>query len=114
MLQQVQNFYLQQEEPNRSLFLALHDLILEFDKEMSLQWKYSTPFYYYKNQPFCYFWKDRRTNEPYIGVVKGKLIEHPMLEQGNRKKMKIIRLNPCVDIPVESIYAILNELVSHY
>jgi len=114
MLQQVQNFYLNLQEPNKSYFLALNDLVLEYNEAMSLQWKYSTPFFYYKNKPFCYFWKDKKTSEPYIGVVKGILLDHPMLEQGNRKKMKIIRLNPCVDIPVESLYEVFTMATAFY
>ena len=42
----------------------------------------------------CYFWKDKKTQEPYIGICRGNEIDHPLLEAGNIKKMKIFRVNP--------------------
>lgn len=58
---------------------------------------------------FCYLWKDKKTSEPYIGIVHGSLIDHPMLLQGDRKRMKILPLSTSTDIPVDMIIDILTE-----
>ncbi|HBH49453.1 MAG TPA: hypothetical protein DDX98_12475 [Bacteroidales bacterium] len=114
MIHELQNFYLEQKEPLKSCYLALQGIIKDFDEHITEHWKYKLPFFYFKGKPFCYLWCDKKTNEPYIGVVKGDRINHPLLEQGNRKKMKIIRINPCADIPVESISEILHLAAEFY
>ena len=68
----------------------------------------------YQKKMFCYFWSDKKTQEPYIGVVKGHLIDHPELEKGNRKQMKIFRINTTEDLPIKTIREILNEALNHY
>jgi hypothetical protein len=112
MQYELQNFYLQHKEPIKGCFLALRDIILSFDNSVTEEWKYSTAFFYYKNKPFCYLWSNKKSDEPYIGITKGIEIDHPLLEQGNRTKMKILPINPCADIPVESILEVL-LLASH-
>ncbi|MCF6352841.1 MAG: DUF1801 domain-containing protein [Cyclobacteriaceae bacterium] len=71
---------------------ALRAHILAFDPQIIEAWKYRLPFFLYKKKMFCYFWADKKTGLPYIGIVEGRNIDHPMLEQGNRKRMKIILL----------------------
>lgn len=114
MISELDQFYLNQEEPNQSCFLALKDVILQIDNNITPEWKYKLPFFYYKKKMFCYFWKDKKTKEPYIGIVKGNLIDHPSLEQGDRKRMKILRINPNEDLPVDLIRTILKEAISLY
>jgi hypothetical protein len=114
MLTEHDNYYLKQEEPYKSCLLALKDIILTLDENITPEWKYGLPFFYYKKKMFCYFWKDRKTQEPYIGVCRGKEIEHPLLEIGNRKRMKIFRVNPNEDIDIKSIKEILIEAMTFY
>jgi hypothetical protein len=71
-------------------------------------------FFYYKGKMFCYLWKDKKTGEPYIGIVEGQRINHPMLELGDRKKMTILRVNPDEDISQDMIIEILNEVLDLY
>ena len=63
---------------------------------------------------FCYLWIDKKTKEPYIGVVEGAKIEHPLLEKGNRSRMKVLRINSNQDIPIEDIHLILNRALDFY
>lgn len=114
MLNDLDNFYLNQKEPIQGCFLALRDIILSLDKNILPAWKYKLPFFYYKNKAFCYLWYDKKTNEPYISIVRANLFEHSALEQGNRKRMKILRINPCEDIPADLIQEILQEAMKHY
>ena len=47
---------------------------------------------------FCYLWTDKKTNDPYLLFVEGQYLDHPKLETGTRKRMKIFRVNPKEDI----------------
>lgn len=114
MLREIDNFYLKQNEPNRSCFMALREIILSLDKEMTPEWKYKLPFFYYKKKMFCYLWQDKKTNEPYIGIVRSEHIDHPKLEIGKRKKMKIYRINPNEDINIDELHLILQQAIELY
>ena len=48
------NFYLQQEEPIKGCLLALKEIILSQDEDISNEWKYGMPFFCYKKKMFCY------------------------------------------------------------
>lgn len=99
-------FYIQHSEPNASCFLALRDIILRYDEAISETKKYGMPCFVYKNKALCYFWSDKKTNEPYILFVDGTLLDHSALETGDRKRMKILRIDPTKDIDV----SLLGEL----
>jgi hypothetical protein len=114
MISAIDNFYLQQEEPNQSCLLALRKVIADYSPELTQAWKYSMPFFCYRNKMFCYLWLDKKTREPYIGVVEGGQIDHPALEAGSRSRMKILRIHPEEDIPVDLIYEIFDQAITFY
>jgi len=103
MLRELDQFYLEQPEPNKSFMLSLRSFFLQYDTEMTEEWKYRLPFFYYKNKPFCYIWRDKKTQQPYIGIVKADQFEHQALIKGDRKKMKVLYFNTNKDIPVKLI-----------
>ncbi len=107
-------FYLNQEEPSRSTFMALRDYILSLDPLITHDIKYGSPFFSYKGRMFCYLWKDKKLNEPYIGVVEGNRIDHPMLEKGNRTRIKILRIKNNEDLPINTINEILQQSLDFY
>ena len=114
MLNELHQFYDKLTEPNQSCFLALRKIIMDFDSEISEEWKYRLPFFHYKKKPFCYIWKDKKTSEPYIGIVRCENINHPNLIAGNRKKMKIFPVIATEDIDVKSIYNIFEQAEKLY
>lgn len=114
MKEKIENYYLKQIEPNKSCLFALRDIIIKYNKNISEEWKYGLPSYYYKKKPFCYIWKDKKTNEPYIGIARGFLIEHPSLIQGDRTRIKILPIPTDQDIQIKTIYAIFNLTVKLY
>jgi hypothetical protein len=113
-LKDFDNYFLQIDEPNRSCLLALKSIILQFNPAITTAWKYSMPFFCFRNKMFCYFWINKKTNKPYIGFVEGKRIDHPLLLQEKRSRMKIYNLEPDKDIPIEEIKLILQKAVSLY
>ncbi|MEN0053695.1 MAG: DUF1801 domain-containing protein [Mucilaginibacter sp.] len=114
MLTQLDNFYLQKDEPVRSCLLALREIILKQDENISASWKYGMPFFCYKGKMFCYLWVHKKLHQPYIGIVEGNRIEHPKLIMEKRARMKIMLFEADEDLPVETIEAILKQAVELY
>lgn len=94
--------------------LALRALILRFDPDITEQWKYGMPFYYYNNKMFCYLWIHKKYKQPYIGIVEGNRIDHPLLIQEKRARMKIMLLDPEKDVPVKVVSRILKQARESY
>jgi hypothetical protein len=114
MLEELQNYYLKKEEPNQSCLLALRRIILEQDENITETQKYGMPCFCYKKKMFSYLWTDKKTDEPYILMVEGKYLDHPLLEQGDRSRMKIFRVNPIKDLPIKAINNILQKALDLY
>ena len=114
MLRPIDNYFLQKEEPVKSCLQFLRDHILGQDSNITEAWKYGMPFYCYKGKMFCYLWVHKKYQQPYIGIVEGKRIDHPDLLQEKRARMKIFLLDANKDIPVKKINAILKEVLRLY
>lgn len=109
-----QNFFLRQQEPNSSCLLALRSIILNQHTQISETLKYGMPCFVYGKKAICYLWIDKKTTEPYILFVEGRLLNHPELEIGTRSRMKILRINPHSDIPITVIENIIAQLLVYY
>jgi len=114
MSKELDDFYLQNEEPVRGCLLALKGLILKQDPDISAAWKYGMPFFCYQGRMFCYLWVHKKLHQPYIGIVEGKRIDHPDLILEKRAKMKIMLFDPEQDLPVDTIKTILARAIGLY
>jgi hypothetical protein len=114
MLKPADNYFLQQEEPVKSCLLALRKMILCFDNNIIESWKYGMPFYCYHGKMFCYLWVHKKYKQPYLGIVEGGKINHPLLIQEKRARMKIVLVDPQKDIPLKTIDGILKKVISFY
>lgn len=114
LLEELHNFYLSQQEPNKSCLFALRSIILDQDKNITETLKYGMPCFCYKNKMFSYLWTDKKTDEPYILLVEGKYLNQPELEQGKRSRMKILKVNPNKDLPIKKIENILVKTLDLY
>ena len=110
----IDNFYLDKDEPNKSTLLALRDIILSYNSDFEVAWKYRLPCFMYRNQIFCYLWIDKKTQFPYIAIGKGVKIDHPQLIQGNRTFVKLLHIDPEKDIPIETIHTIFDMALALY
>lgn len=72
------------------------------------------PCFTYGKKHFCYLWSDKDTNVPYILIVEGNRIDHPMLVAGSRKRMKTLTIDPHSDIPVSLLYEIFDLQTPFY
>tara|TARA_B100000809_G_scaffold266776_2_gene331462 strand:- start:3880 stop:4227 length:348 start_codon:yes stop_codon:yes gene_type:complete len=114
MKEKIEAYYLKQVEPNKSCLLTLRTIIKNYDIHISEEWKYGLPSFYYKKKPFCYLWKNKKTQEPYIGIARGFLIEHTELIQGDRKRIKKLPITPTKDIPIKKTHEIFKLAISTY
>ena len=80
-MRELDNFYLQQDEPIKGTLLALRKIILQQDEDVTNTWKYGMPFFCYKGKMFCYLWFHKKHKQPYIGIVEGKRFDEPFLIQ---------------------------------
>lgn len=110
----IDQFFLQKEEPVKSCLQFLRTYLSAFDPHITEEWKYGLPFYYYKGKMFCYLWIHKKYKQPYIGIVRSATIEHPKLLIEDRKKMKILLVNPQQDVPVKTITKILKQALTFY
>jgi hypothetical protein len=114
MSENSEDFYLSKEEPVKGCLLALQRIIIAQNGHMIETRKYGMPCFCYKKKIICYLWTDKNTGEPYILLADGQKLEHPALETGNRSRMKILRVNPEMDIPIEMLRDILQDAISFH
>ncbi len=114
MSNDLDNFYLQHEEPLQSTLLALREIILKQDKNITEAWKYKMPCFCYRGKMFCFLWITKKTRQPYLEIVEGKRINHPDLISGKRTRMKILLFDAEKDLPVKTITAILKQALDLY
>ncbi len=103
-----EDFYLAKPEPVRGCLLALRDVILEMES-VSETVKYGMPCFCKGKKAFVYLWTDKKSGAPYLLFVEGRQMDHPMLEQGDRARMKILRIDPNEDLPLEVLRDLLQE-----
>ncbi|OSZ79665.1 hypothetical protein CAP35_13620 [Chitinophagaceae bacterium IBVUCB1] len=110
----IDSFFLNLEEPIKSTMLFLRTHIPSLSKDITEEWKYKLPFYYYKGKMFCYLWIHKKYKQPYIGIVASDKMDYPELLLEKRAKMKILLINPDEDIDVRTINKILKEAMQYY
>lgn len=107
MLREIDNYFDQHEEPARNCLDALRHFVLGFAPEITEVWQYKMPFYRYTGKRFCYLWMDKKRNQPYLGFVEGRRMEHPQLLIEKRSRMKILLIDPAADLPIETMSDLL-------
>ena len=113
-MRELDNFYLQQDEPIKGTLLALRKIILQQDEDVTNAWKYGMPFFCYKGKMFCYLWFHKKHNKPYLGFVEGNRFDHPDLIIEKRSRMKIMLFDVDQDLPIQTIEMILQEALLLY
>ncbi len=114
MSDNIDNFYLQHNEPVRSTLLALREIILKQDPNITEAWKYYMPCFCYNGKMFCFLWVNKKTHQPYIEFVEGKRLTHPKLIAEKRSRMKILLFDAEKDLPMKTITAIIKQAIDLY
>ncbi|MGO4772918.1 DUF1801 domain-containing protein [Flavobacterium sp. W22_SRS_FK3] len=113
-MKQLDDFYLKQYEPVKAVFLALKEIILKQDDDITHILKYGMPFFCYKGKMFCYLWIHKKLKQPYIGIVEGKHFDEPYLIPEARSRMKIMLFNADEDLPLEQIKFVIQKALNLY
>ncbi len=110
-MREIDNYYLEKEEPVKGCLLFLRQHILNFDSNITEAWKYRMPFFCYKGKMFCYLWVHKKNGLPYLGIVDGGKMDYPGLIQEDRARMEIMFIDPGQDMPMETINTILKMAI---
>ena len=113
-MQELDLFYNQLDEPNKSCLSALRQHILAFDQDITEALKFNMPFFFYKGNRFCYFKIDKKRGTPYMGFNDGKWIGHPELTFEGRSRIKIFMVDPAKALLVDAIDSILKAAITIY
>lgn len=109
----LESFYLSEEEPMQSALLAMRSLLKSHDLGITEALKWGMPTFYYHNRFLAYLWKDSKAKRlPYLGFNKGTQLEHPLLESGGRKLIKVITFHPEHDLPAKGILQVLDMAIA--
>ena len=109
----LESFYLSEEEPLQSALLAMRALVKSHHPEISEALKWGLPTFYYKNHFFAYLYKDPHGKKlPYLGFNKGRDLDHPLLETGGRKLIKVLSFHPEHDLPAKGLRKIMDMAIA--
>lgn len=114
MLSPFDLYFQNKEEPVKSCLLFMRSHIIKYDSHLTEAWKYSMPFFCYNGKMCCYLWVHKKLGQPYLGIVEGKRMQHPLLLQEARSRMKILLLDPATDLPLNTINEVLDTMLSFY
>ncbi|MFY7964347.1 MAG: DUF1801 domain-containing protein [Chitinophagaceae bacterium] len=105
------NFYMKQEEPIKSCFLALKQIILMQHNDITNVWKYGGSFFALNGKAFCYLWVHKKLQQPYIGFMKGYAMTNPNLLSEKRTQIKIMLFDTNNDLPITEIKNAITEAI---
>jgi hypothetical protein len=112
MTTELQNYYYKQPEPIQGCLLALRDIILDIDKQISHRRKYQIPFFYYKEKSLGFLWVVRK--KIMVGFVTDKSVLTHEPGHRHKNKMETMLLAPDEDIPVKIITNKFIQLIELY
>ena len=75
MLRDFDRFYLQKEEPVKSCLIALREIILKQDREITVPWKYGMPFSVIKEKCFVISGCTRLFKSHILVLWKGTILK---------------------------------------
>jgi len=112
MSQELENYYLRQPEPIQGCLLALRNVILGVDKQITQERKYQIPFFYFKGKKLCFLWVNKK--KLLMGFIVDKNI-YPVVAGVKRKDdFETLQIDPNLDLPVETIIANLRLRMKLY
>ena len=105
----LEDFYLQYDDSVSTCMLAMRDILLAYDKNITTVMKYKCPFFCYKGKALAYVSFNQKRKQPYLGMIDGYRLEHPKLLAESRTRIKILLLDPSRDLPITAIKKILKQ-----
>ena len=106
---ELEQFYENQPPELREVYLALRQIILKQDENITAEWKYKLPFFYYKGKMLCYLWYHKSFKMPYISIMDANLLRDERLLMEDRKRAGILLINPNEELQIDLIEEILQN-----
>ena len=115
-LKPVDEYFIRQKEPGRSIMLYDRDVILHTLPDVEERYSYGVPFYNIRKKPMVYLNILKGKNYVDVAFVQGILIEKefPILKNdNNRKQVRSIQLKTIEDLDQERFEALLYAAADH-
>jgi hypothetical protein len=112
MLHDLENYYLKHPEPIQGCLLALKNIILCVNREITQRQQYQIPFFYYKGKKLCFLWVNKK--KLLLGFVVDKTILPVVTGVKRKDEMETIEIYPREDLPVQIIQDKILQLIKLY
>lgn len=112
----VEDYFLKQDEPYRSIMLYVRSVILKTLPEINERYSYGVPFYNVDKKPLLYLNILKGTDFVDVAFVQGILLRDrfPMLKDYNkRKQVRSIQVKSLEDLNELEFVKLLNEAKQH-
>lgn len=112
MFGELENYYFRQPELIRESLLAMREILLGMDRQISHRQRFKIPFFYYREWRLAFLWvKDKK-------IMLGILTDLRSIPQNDRKsrrdEMDFIILDPNEDFPIKEISEKINDRIMYY
>jgi len=110
-------YVLHQPEPFRSIVLHVIAVIENNLPEVTLEFKWSVPYFYYKKKPFCYLNASHKNRFVDIGFSKGFLLKNnleSLIADNGRNTVKSLRYKSLEEIDNKVLISVIIEASNLY
>lgn len=114
MIREAEEFYLKKQEPNRGCLLALRKVIFRAGCKAEGNTEMGYALFLLRGKTVLLLVDGKENRQPLHPFCKRDMLHHPELETGKRTKMKILRVGPREDLPIETIRNILQRALYLY
>lgn len=94
----LEEYYQQLDEPHRSCLLAIRQIILRADSQITESFTWNMPLFKYRKKILCYLRQHKQSKRFYLGLSEGKHLHHQALKAEGRKQYKAYYFDTDADI----------------
>lgn len=106
------HYYFKQPEPFQSCLLALKEIILAHDPQITHGRMFQIPFFFYRDKKLAFLWINRK--KLLLGFVEDMKIQKAVAGTRRKNKYETMEIDPEMDIPVKTIAKKLDALIRKY
>ena len=110
-------YLLNQPDMYRDILLHIVSVIENTIPEVTLEYKWTVPYFYYKKKPFCYRNASHKHHFVDIGFAKGfqlKQNQQYLVADNGRNTVKSLRYYSLDEVDNEVLISVLKEVISLY
>ncbi|MFN8326260.1 MAG: DUF1801 domain-containing protein [Flavobacteriaceae bacterium] len=110
-------YILNQPDKYRDILLHIVSVIENTIPEVTLEYKWTVPYFYYKKKPFCYLNASHKHHFVDIGFAKGfqlKQNQQYLVADNGRNTVKSLRYYSLDEVDNEVLISVLKEVISLY